>query len=94
MARSVGGRNYRHLYRGLDFLVGHHCQVDIAGATLKAEGQSIPLLRTSEGNRPHCCRVVATENVVIPPRSESNVLGTLTEEVSSPWGKYESQEIN
>jgi hypothetical protein len=27
---------------GLDFLIGHHCQVDIAGTTLKVEGQSIP----------------------------------------------------
>ena len=76
---------------GLDFLLGHHCQVDIAGATLKVEGQSIPLLRTSERNRPRCCRVVATENVVVPPRSESIVLGTLTEVVSSSWGSVEAK---
>jgi hypothetical protein len=32
---------------------------------------------------------VATENAVIPPRSDSVILGSLTEEVASSWGSVE-----
>ncbi|CAB4003291.1 Hypothetical predicted protein [Paramuricea clavata] len=74
---------------GLNYLIGHHSQVDIAGTTLKVERQSIPLCRATVHRDRPCCRIVATEKAVIPPRSESVIRGSLTEEVASSWGSVE-----
>lgn len=74
---------------GLDFLVRHNCRVDIASATLTVGKMSIPLLRPAAEEQLRCCRVVATQDVEIPPRSEAIIPGTCVGEVTSGWGSVE-----
>ena len=71
---------------GLDFLMEHDCQVDIAGGTVRIGSQEIPLVRASTKGEKRCCRVVATETVVIPARSEFLIEGKLDKKVSLAWG--------
>lgn len=71
---------------GIDFMMTHNCQVDLAGATLKIGSQIVPLLPPNNDGSLRCCRVVASETVDIPPRSESLIYGTLKGEVAELWG--------
>jgi dUTPase len=70
---------------GLDFLAGNNCRVDVAGALLQIGEVAIPMLQKKQ-NGLRCCRVVATQNIKIPPRSESVIPGTLVGEIDSTWG--------
>ena len=71
---------------GLDFLMAHECHVDVAGGTVRIRSQEIPLVRASISGSKKCCRVVATETVVIPARSEFLIRGKLDEEAFLTWG--------
>ena len=64
----------------------HNCQVDLAGATLKIGTQIVSLLRPNDGDSLRSGRVVASETVDIPPRSEYLTYGTLEGEVAELWG--------
>ena len=62
--------------------MAHDCHVDIAGGTVRIGSQEIPLVLASTNGEKRCCRVVATETVVIPARSEFLIGGQLDEKVS------------
>ena len=71
---------------GLDFMMTHNCQVDLAGATLKIGTQIVSLLRPNDDDSLRSGRVVASETVDIPPRSEYLIYETLEGEVAELWG--------
>ena len=65
--------------------MAHECHVDVAGGTIRIESQEIPLVLASISGEKKCCRVVATETVVIP-LSEFLIRGKLDEEAFLTWG--------
>ena len=71
---------------GLDFLMAHDCQVDMAGAVLHIGKVDIPLVSARCGIQGRCCRVVASETVEIPARSDCLIFGSLDGHVSGTWG--------
>ena len=67
---------------GLDFMITHHCQVDLACATLKIGTQIVLLLLPDNDGSLRSCSVVATETVDFLPRSESLIDGILEGKVT------------
>ena len=61
---------------GLDFLKNMNCKIDVAQGTLVIQGQTIKLDSLGYVG---CSRIIASEMVQIPPRSEKIIRGKMVE---------------
>ena len=87
MVITVGTRKFIHdvwigditddVILGLDFLTLHHCQLDLEHSSICVDGEYVSVLCSGKRDA-ECYRVVVSNTVVIPPRTEVVVKGSIS----------------
>ncbi len=75
-----------HFILGLDFLLEHHCVVDIDSCTVTIDGSPISaVMKKGSGTYYHVSRILTTGRTVIPPKHRINISVTLTNPAHSDY---------
>lgn len=70
---------------GLDFLEAKKCMLDLACGKLQIADQSVTLTARPTQSSSQCAKVTVLKKIVIPPRSEMEVMARIDSKESGTW---------
>jgi len=70
---------------GLNFLEAKKCILDLAGGKIQIAGQTVTLTAKSTSSETQCAKVTVLKKMVIPPRSEMEVMACIDSKEPGTW---------